>query len=67
MKGIGKIIDYTGSSGFIIDNNGYKYILSSINILYDNPKNGDLVSFNIEKFKTVEIDELIATFVKKIN
>ena len=64
---IGKIIDYTGSSGFIIDNNGCKYIVSSINILYDNPKNGDLVSFNIEKFKTVEVEEFIATFVKKIN
>ena len=63
---IGKIIDYTGSSGFIIDNNGNKFIVSSNNILYSNPKNGDLVSFKIEIFKTVEIEEKIAVFVKKI-
>jgi hypothetical protein len=63
---IGKIIDYTGSSGFIIDNNGNKFIVSSNNILYSNPKCGDLVSFKIEIFKTVEIEEKIAVFVKKI-
>lgn len=63
---IGKIIDYTGSSGFIIDNNGNKFIVSSNNILYSNPKNGDLVSFKIEIFKTIEIEEKIAVFVKKI-
>lgn len=63
---IGKIIDYTGSSGYIIDSNGIKYIVSSNNILYSNPKNGDLVSFKIEIFKTIEIEEKIAVFVKKI-
>lgn len=66
MKNIGKIINYDGCSGFIIDNDGKKYILSKNNILYSNPQNGDLVTFKIEKFKTVEVEEYIATFVLKV-
>lgn len=65
MKNIGKIINYTGGSGTIIDNNGKKYIVSKNNINYPNPQNGDLVTFKIEKFKTVEVEENIATFVSK--
>ena len=65
MKNIGKIINYTGGSGLIIDNNGKKYIVSKNNISYPNPQNGDLVTFKIEKFKTVEVEENIATFVSK--
>ena len=62
----GKIIDYNGSSGQIIDESGNKYILSYQNILYDNAKNGDLVQFKIEIFETPEIKEIIAINVKKI-
>lgn len=67
MKNIGKIINYNGSSGLIIDNNGEKYILSKNNILYSNPQNGDVVIFKVEKFKTIEIEENVATFVQKLN
>ena len=67
MKNIGKIINYTGGSGFIIDNNGKKYILSQKNILYSNPQSGDLVTFKIEKFKTPETEQEIAIYVTKIN
>ena len=66
MKNIGKIINYVGCSGLIIDNEGKKYILLKDNILYLNPKIGDLVTFKVEKFKTVEIEENIATFVAKV-
>ena len=66
MRNIGKIINYTGGSGMIIDNNKKKYIVSRNNISYPNPQNGDLVTFKIEKYKTVEIKESIATFVIKI-
>ena len=62
----GKIIDYNGSSGQIVDEVGNKYILLYQNILYDNAKNGDLVQFKIEIFKTPEIKEKIAINVKKI-
>lgn len=67
MKNIGKIINYTGSSGIILDNNGKKYIVSKNNISYPNPQNGDLVTFKIEEFKTIEVEEKIATFVQRLN
>ena len=67
MKNIGKIINYNGSSGLIIDNNGEKYILSKNNILYSNPQNGDVVTFKVEKFKTIEIEENVATFTQRLN
>lgn len=67
MKSIGKIINYNGSSGLIINNNGEQYILSKNNILYSNPQNGDLVTFKVEKFKTIEVEENIATFVQLLN
>ena len=44
-----------------------KYILSKNNILYSNPQNGDVVTFRVEKFKTIEIEENIATFVQILN
>lgn len=62
----GKIIEYNGSNGKIISNEGIKYILLSQNILYENPQIGDVVSFKEEIFKTPEISEKLATFIKKI-
>ena len=67
MMKYGKILDFNGSSGRIIDENGNKYILSYQNILYDNAKIGDLVKFKIETFKTPEIEKKIATNIIKIN
>ncbi len=66
MMKYGKILDFNGSSGRIIDENGNKYILSYQNILYENAKIGDLVKFKIETFKTPEIEEKIATNIIKI-
>ena len=62
----GKVIEYNGSSGYIIGDNGEKYLLLTQNIISNDIKTGDYVSFREERYKTVEIDELIATFVKKI-
>lgn len=62
----GKIIEYNGSSGEIICSDGFKYILLSQNILYNNPKIGDVVSFKEEIYKTPEIYEKIATFINKV-
>lgn len=67
MKNIGKIINYNGSNGLIIDKNGEKYILSKNNLLYSDPRNGDIVTFKVEKFKTIEIEKNIATFVQRFN
>ena len=66
MIKFGKIVDYNGSSGYIISENGVKYILLEQNLFYKDAKVGDYVSFKEERYKTVEIDELIATFIKKI-
>ena len=62
----GKIVNYNGSSGYIISEDGVKYLLLAQNIINDDVKEGKYVSFKEERYKTVEIDELIATFVKKI-
>lgn len=62
----GKVVDYNGSSGYIVSKEGVKYILLSQNILDEDIKIDDYVSFKEERYKTIEIDELIATFVKKI-
>ena len=66
MKHIGKIINYNGSNGEVIDKTGKKYILSKNNCIYPNPQNGDLVVFKEEIFETVEVKEILATFVSKI-
>ena len=62
----GKVLEYNGSSGYIISDNGIKYILLSQNIVDEDIKKDDYVSFREEIYKTVEIEEFIATFVKKI-
>ena len=66
MKHIGKIINFNGTSGEIIDIAGITYILSKNNIIYPNPQNGDIVIFKVEEFNTVEVNERIAIFVSKI-
>lgn len=62
----GKIVEYNGSNGEIICSEGFKYILLKQNLLYEVPEIGDVVSFREEIYKTPEIYEKIATFVKKI-
>ena len=62
----GRIIKYNGSSGEIICIDGFKYILLEQNILYKEPKIGDIVSFKEEIYKTPEICEKVATFIKKV-
>ncbi len=59
----GKIAEYNGNSGFIIDSEGNKYIVTSNNIEYNNVKENDFVSFKVELYKTIEVEEKIATFV----
>lgn len=62
----GKIINYNGCSGEIVCSEGIKYILLQQNILYKEPKIGDIVSFKEEKYATPEICEKIATFINKV-
>lgn len=64
MKNYGKIVEYNGKYGSIIDINGIEYKLLDKNILYKDVKKYDNVEFENEYIKTPEIDIKIARFVK---
>ena len=67
-KLIGKIIKYNGSSGLIVDENNNQYLLLNHNIVGNEKINvDDIVSFLPEVFKTIEIEEKVATFIEKCN
>ena len=64
MKLIGKVIDYNGYDGYIITEDGNKFILSSKDIMGNQIlKNDDLVIFNPEKYK----EHNVARFIAKYN
>lgn len=66
-KSVGKVIDYNGSSGTIINEEGNKIIFSQNNVISNDLQEGDYVTYNTEVFKTIEVEEKIATFIKKVN
>lgn len=67
MKIKGIVIKYNGTSGIIEDENNITYIFTINNIKDDvEIKENDKVIFIAEKFKTVEVEENIATFIEKI-
>ena len=62
----GKVTNYNGSSGTIIDKNNNKYLLLNHNIINNEQiNNNDIVTFIPELFKTIEIEEKVATFIEK--
>ena len=67
MKTIGKVIDYNGVSGFIIDKNNIKYIFTTKDLIDSDIKSGDLVHFEPELYKTVEITLHLARLISKVN
>lgn len=67
MKIKGIVIKYNGASGIIEDENNITYIFTINNIKDDvEITENDKVIFIAEKFKTVEVEENIATFIEKI-
>lgn len=64
----GKVIKYNGNTGMIVDRNNNEYLMLKNNIC-----NGEIIDINDnvmfipEVFKTIEIEEKVATFIKKIN
>lgn len=67
MIGIdGKVIKYNGNTGIIIDKDNNEYLIIKHNI-----KNNEKISINDdvifipEIFKTIEIEEKIATFIER--
>ena len=66
MRIYGKVIEYDGYVGTIIDSKGIKYLLICENIDGE-LDNGDFVSFIPELYTTIEIQQWIARFVIKEN
>ena len=66
MKSIGKIIDFNGYNGSLIDNDKQEHIFTSDDLISKEIKKNDIVSFDSELFKTVDIELYIARFIKKI-
>lgn len=61
----GKVIEYNGNTGIIIDKNNNEYLILKHNI--KNNKEiaiNDDVIFVPELFKTIDIEEKIATFIE---
>ena len=66
MKEFGKVKDYNGFYGNVIDENGEKYLLLKEQIIgKEKLINDDLVTFVPEVYEKNEIKEPIARLVKK--
>ena len=67
MKEIGKVKDYNGYYGTIVNEEGKEYILLNKELV-DNEPVGiyDAVSYVPESYSNDEVEENIARFVKKI-
>lgn len=68
MKELGRVIEYNGHYGRIINQDGKEYILLDKDIMDNNIiQTNDDVSYVPEKYVDSDIDENIARFVKKIS
>lgn len=67
MKILGKIKDYDGMTGNIVASDGKCYLLVNSEIIGDNVKSGDVVSFDGDIYSNDEITKYIARFVKKVD
>ena len=67
MIGIeGKVIKYNGNTGIIIDKNNNEYLILKYNIKNnENIAINDDVIFVPELFKTIDIEEKVATFIER--
>ena len=63
----GKVIEYDNYIGRILDENGLKYIFTNDDLKSKNIKIGDYVFFEYDEYKTIEIKEYRAHFIRKIN
>ncbi len=65
MKTVGVITEYDGYNGKIVDKQKKVYELYKKNILDESLKQGDIVEFEDEEYKGVEVTKRLAFFVKK--
>lgn len=67
MKIEGIVIKYNGASGIIKGNNNRDYVFTKNNIKNNIELNtNDKVLFLPEEYKTIEVNEFIATFIEKL-
>ena len=62
----GKIVEFDGNTGSITDINGENHLLLQHELKDKSLKENDSVIFKAEEFKTPEINENVARFVKKL-
>lgn len=65
MKITGKVVSFDGYSGKIIGLDKKEYLILNHEI-YDNIKENDIVMFDADKFKDVELEENVARFITLI-
>ena len=66
MKQYGKVIEYDGYIGSVINGMGTIYKFTNKDLKEDISE-GDFVTFTEEIFKTVEVKEYLARFITKTN
>ena len=67
MKKMGKILEYDGYVGYIMDNEGIKHIFTIKDLKDKEIIEGDYVTFISEEYITVEIKEYIARCITKLS
>ena len=64
-KAIGKILEFDGYSATLVDREGREYMVPNHEILGKVEVN-DIVTFEADVYKTVDVEINIARFVKKL-
>lgn len=67
MKCYGKVVEYDGCVGTVLGIDGNNYMFVDNDLVDEDVKKGDYVSFDKDLYKDVELIRYMARFVKRIN
>lgn len=65
MRKIGKIVDFDGYSGELVDKEGTRHVFTKDDLMSEGVNVEDIVYFDSQLFKTVEVEMFLAKFIKK--
>lgn len=65
MRKIGKIVEFDGYSGELIDKEGIRHVFTKDDLMSKSINVEDIVYFDSQLFKTVEVEMFLAKFIKK--
>ena len=65
MRKIGKIVEFDGYSGELIDKVGIRHVFTKDDLMSKSINVEDIVYFDSQLFKTVEVEMFLAKFIKK--